>query len=236
VANATGLALYTPRLADRVGSLLKAGKFPLILGGDCSILLGAALAMRRMGRFGLAFLDGHTDFRHVGNSEHVGAAAGEDLALVTGRGQVDLTDLEGLSRYINDEDVAVIGPRSDDEHLDELRNEGIAVWTVGDLRSQGSRDALATGRERLERSDLDGFWIHLDVDVLDPKIMPAVDSPDPGGLDHDELKTLLGNLLASPQSVGLEVTVFDPDLDPDGTLAGQLTNTLVDAFDQAAGS
>jgi arginase len=235
VANATGLALYTPRLADRVGSLLRAGKFPLVLGGDCSILLGAALAMRRMGRFGLAFLDGHTDFRHVGNSEYVASAAGEDLALVTGRGQEDLTDLEGLSPYVYDTDVAVIGPRSDDEYLDELRNEGIAVWTVGDLRSQGSGEAPATGRERLERSDLDGFWIHLDVDVLDPKIMPAVDSPDPGGLDHDELVTLLGNLLASPQSVGLEVTVFDPDLDPDGTLAGQLTNILVAAFDQGAG-
>lgn len=233
VANATGLAFYTPRLADRVGSLLEAGNFPLVLGGDCSILLGAALAMRRVGRFGLAFLDGHTDFRHVGNAEYVGAAAGEDLALVTGRGQSDLTDLEGLSPYIDDGDVAVIGPRSDDEYVDELRNAGIAVWTVGDLRSRGSSEALATGLERLERSDLDGFWIHLDVDVLDPKIMPAVDSPDPGGLEHHELVTLLGTLLASPRSVGLEVTVFDPDLDLEGVLAGELTDTLIAAFDNS---
>jgi arginase len=216
-----------------VGSLLEAGNFPLVLGGDCSILLGAALAMRRVGRFGLAFLDGHTDFRHVGNAEYVGAAAGEDLALVTGRGQSDLTDLEGLSPYIDDGDVAVIGPRSDDEYVDELRNAGIAVWTVGDLRSRGSSEALATGLERLERSDLDGFWIHLDVDVLDPKIMPAVDSPDPGGLEHHELVTLLGTLLASPRSVGLEVTVFDPDLDLEGVLAGELTDTLIAAFDNS---
>lgn len=236
VANATGLAFYTPRLADRVGSLLEAGKFPLVLGGDCSILLGAALAMRRVGRFGLAFLDGHTDFRHPGNSEHVGSAAGEDLALVTGRGQEDLTDLEGLSPYVYDEDVAVIGPRSDDEYLDELRDAGIATWTVEDLRSQGSAKALEIGLTRLERGDLDGFWIHLDVDVLDPKIMPAVDSPDPGGLDRDELVALLGNLLASPSCVGLDVAVFDPDLDPDGGLAGQLTDTLIAAFGQRAGA
>jgi arginase len=235
VANATGLAFYTPRLADRVGTLLEAGNFPLVLGGDCSILLGAALAMRRVGRFGLAFLDGHTDFRHVGNSEYVGSAAGEDLALVTGRGQADLTDLEGLSPYIDDEDVAVIGPRADDGYLDEVRNAGIAIWTVGELRAQGSSEALATSLKRLERSDLDGFWIHLDVDILDPTIMPAVDSPDPGGLDRDELVTLLGNLLASPRSVGLDVTVFDPDLDPDNELAGQLTDTLIAAFDQGAG-
>src|SRR5687768_12772687 len=73
VANAGGLSAYTPRLADRIGRLVEAEKFPLVLGGDCSILLGAALAMRRMGRFGLAFLDGHSDFRHVGNSASVGS-------------------------------------------------------------------------------------------------------------------------------------------------------------------
>lgn len=230
VANASGLAEYTPRLADRVTSLLKAGMFPLLLGGDCSILVGAALAMRREGRFGLAFLDGHSDFRHDGNSAGVGSAAGEDLALVTGRGQVDLTDLEGLSPYIDDADVALMGVRGDDEYLDELRALGIAVWTTGDLRSHESDSAPPASLKRLERSHLNGFWIHLDVDVLDPELMPAVDSPTSGGLDFEELVTILGSLLTSPRSVGLDVTVFDPDLDPDGTLAGRLTDTLVAAF------
>ena len=213
VANASGLAHYTTRLADRVSSLLRAGKFPLLLGGDCSILLGAALAMRRQVRFGVAFLDGHSAFRHGGNSPNVGSAAGEDLALVTGRGQVDLTDLEGLSPYIDDSDVVVMGVRSDDEYLDEMREVGISVWTVGDLGSEESETVPAAGLLRLENRDLDGFWIHLDVDVLDPEVMPAVDSPTPGGLDIDELVTTLGSLLASPRSVGLDVTVFDPDLD-----------------------
>jgi arginase len=64
--------------------------------------------------------------------------------------------------------------------------------------------------------------------------MPAVDSPDQGGIEHRELVPLLGVLLASPRCVGLEVTVFDPDLDPDGRLAGELTDTLVAAFEAAA--
>jgi hypothetical protein len=59
-------------------------------------LQGSTLALRRIGRYGLAFIDGHSDFRHVGNSAGVGAAAGEDVALVTERGQSDLTDLDGL--------------------------------------------------------------------------------------------------------------------------------------------
>ena len=84
--NADAIARYTPRLADRIGAVLDRGEFPVVLGGDCSILLGSLLALRRRGRHGLAYVDGHSDFRHAGNAERCDAAAGEDLAIVTGRG------------------------------------------------------------------------------------------------------------------------------------------------------
>jgi arginase len=87
VFNAAAMATYTRQLADRIGALVDVGEFVLVLGGDCSILLASILALRRRGRYGLAFLDGHSDFRHPANSSRVGAAAGEDLALVTGRGR-----------------------------------------------------------------------------------------------------------------------------------------------------
>jgi arginase len=60
--------------------------------------------------------------------------------------------------------------------------------------------------------------------------MPAVDSPDPHGISHDELVSLLRPLATSPRCVGLEVTVFDPDLDHDGRLARNLTDTLLAAL------
>lgn len=230
VANASGINTYSVRLADRVGALLDAGRFPTVLGGDCSILLGTALALRRRGRFGLAFLDGHSDFRHPGNSPAVGAAAGEDLALVTGRGQDDLTNLQGGRPYLRDADVAVLGVRDGDEHLDELAQLEIAAWPVARLRADGPHETARAALARLERDELDGFWVHLDADVLDPEIMPAVDSPDPGGTTHDELGALLATLLCSPQCVGLQVTVFDPDLDPYGELAAQLADTLIAAI------
>lgn len=233
VANAAGIASYTPRLADRIGALLDADRVPLVLGGDCSILLGAALALRRRGRYGLAFLDGHSDFRHPGNAAATGAAAGEDLALTTGRGQADLTDLEGKRPYVRDGDAAVLGIRADDEYPAELRRLGIQTWPAARLRGEGARAGARAALVQLERSDLAGFWVHVDVDILDPAVMPAVDSPGPGGIDHAELVDLLGGLLASNRCVGMEVTVFDPDLDPDGRLAGELTDTLVAAFRDA---
>jgi arginase len=234
VANAAGLRAYTPRLADRVGALLDASRFPVVLGGDCSILLGNALALRRRGRYGLAFLDGHSDFRHPGNSTAVGSAAGEDLALVTGRGQGDLTDFDRLRPYVRDEDVTVIGIRDDDEYLDELHRVGIPAWPVVELRAGGPQVIAVAALARLERNELDGFWVHLDADILDPNVMPAVDSPDPGGIDFHELVPVLGRLLASSRCAGLEVTVFDPDLDPDGRLAAALTDTLLAAFQLSA--
>jgi arginase len=60
--------------------------------------------------------------------------------------------------------------------------------------------------------------------------MPAVGSPDPGGITHDELIALMATLLGSPRCVGVQVTVFDPDLDPRGRLAAQLDDTLIAAI------
>lgn len=73
VFNAEAIAAYTRKLADRVERHVRAGDFPVVLGGDCSIQLGASLALRRIGRYGLAAIDASADFRHPGNSERIGA-------------------------------------------------------------------------------------------------------------------------------------------------------------------
>jgi arginase len=80
--------------------------------------------------------------------------------------------------------------------------------------------------ERLGRADLDGFWIHLDADVLDPAVMPAVDSPEPGGPDLDELAALLLPLVRHPGALGMELTIYDPKLDPDEACAERLVSLL----------
>ena len=75
------------------------------------------------------------------------------------------------------------------------------------------------------KADLAGYWLHLDVDVLDPSVMPAVDSPDPGGLGADQLAAILDALAAG--AAGIQVTVFDSDLDPDGRYARLLVDVIV---------
>ncbi|MET9905444.1 arginase family protein [Streptomyces sp. NPDC006476] len=231
VFNAAAIASYTVRLADRIERHVRAGDFPVVLGGDCSIQLGASLALRRIGRYGLVAVDASPDFRHPGNSDRIGAAGGEEVALATGRGQDDLTDLEGRKPYLRDEDVRFFGIRDCFEtDRAELAALKIPVVTVGDIREWGA-DALARATaEAFAVPQLDGFWVHLDADVLDPSVMPAVDSPDPDGLLPGELVALLRPLLASPHCVGLNITIYDPDLDPEATAGALLTDVVVSAF------
>ncbi|MFE9293720.1 arginase family protein [Streptomyces niveus] len=232
VFNAAAIAAYTPRLADRIERHVRAGDFPLVLGGDCSIQLGASLALRRIGRYGIAAIDGSADFRHTGNSPSVGAAGGEELAIATGRGQADLSDIEGLRPYIRDEDVRLFGIRDGDEDLAELAGLRIPTLPVGEIREGGAADVAGAVLRTLETPVTDGFWVHLDADVLDPEVMPAVDAPDPGGLLPAELTSLLRVLVRSERCVGLNVTIYDPDLDPEGTAGALLADIVVAAFTQ----
>jgi arginase len=230
VCHASEIIWYSQRLGDRIGAMIEAGEFPVVLGGDCSILLGAALAMRRMATrdelpYGLVYVDGHSDFRHPGNASYVGAAAGEDLALATGRGQPDLTDIEGLRPYFQDEHVVLLGIRAQDDYRLDLQAAGLAFRAVPQVRGEGAGRTAQWAREQL--SDCIGYWVHVDVDVLDPAVMPAVDAPDDGGIAYAELELLIAGLVSTPDCLGLEVTVFDPDYDPDGTYARELVSSLV---------
>jgi arginase len=236
VAHASQIAAYSRRLADRIGAILDEGEFPVILGGDCSILLGSGLAMHRLGeavggRIGLVFVDGHSDFRHPGNASYVGAAAGEDLALVTGRGQADLASIESRRPYFRDIDVVVMGIRAQDEYRLDLQAAGIVTRPVPALRAEGAARSAQWARDQLV--DCAGYWVHVDVDVLDPAVMPAVDAPSQGGIAFPELELLLAGLVESPHCLGVELTVFDPDYDTDGSYAEEITSAVVSGLANA---
>jgi arginase len=224
VRNQDALVDHSRRLATRLEHLLAAGHSPLVLGGDCSLLVSAGLALRRRGGYGLVHIDGHTDFRHPGNNAVCLSLAGEDLAAAVGQHWPAVANLDGLSPYFSAPDVVHIGCRDDDEHLAETRQLLGAVIPARQVREDGAEGTARTARAVVGRGHLAGYWLHLDVDVLDPEHLPAVDSPDPGGLGPKELTALLAAL--APAAVGAQVTVFDPDLDPDGRYAKMLTDVL----------
>ena len=184
--------------------------FTLILGGDCSVLLGSLLGLSRGRDLGLVFIDGHTDFNTL-DTTLTGAVAGMDLALATGRGSSELARLRGSRPLVRDEHVVAVGVRDGDFGDANIR---IATTAADVLHQLGDR----------------AFFIHLDVDVLDPAFMPFVDSPEPGGLDPAALVTLLAPLVSHPNAVGLELTIYDPRHDHDARGAALLADVLEDTF------
>jgi arginase len=235
--NGPSLARYTEQLSRKITSQLDQDTFPFVLGGDCSILLGATLALRRRGRYGLCFVDGHNDFCYARDPKWRGryTAAGLDLALATGHGPDALTNLDGLKPYVREEDVVALGFYEDPANneffaIEQFHQSKIQRLDAERIRKSGANETAHVALKLLEQSDLKGFWIHVDADVLHQSVMPAVDSPNPGGLTFEQLTRILGVLLHSPKAVGMELTIFDPELDPTGNYAAALVGALVSAF------
>jgi arginase len=227
--NADGIAQFSRALADAIGDVLAAGERPLVLGGDCSILLGSLLAFRRRGRYGLLFVDGHADF-YQPEANPNGEAASMDLAFATGRGPRMLTDLEGRGPLVRDKDVVALGFRDHDEQRaygSQPLPAGILAIDLPAIRRLGIEPAMAQAIRHLARPDLDGVFVHVDADVLDDAIMPAVDYRLPGGLTTEELVHLLRAISATGRLAGLEVTIYNPTLDADGAAGRALADAIV---------
>ena len=230
--NARAIANWTRQLADVVEAAMDRGEFPVILGGDCSIVLGPMLALRRRGRFGLLFIDGHADF-YQPEANPNGEAASMDLALVTGHGPKLLTNIEGRGPLVRADDAVAFGFRDAEEQArygSQPLPPNLCALDLATVRRMGADRAAAIAVDHLTRAGLDGFFIHVDADSLSDDVMPAVDYRIPGGLSWEELKLTLQHALGSGQAVGLELTIYNPSLDADGAAGRGLANLLAEAL------
>jgi arginase len=236
IRNGVTIREYALTLADAVETTLSSARFALVVGGDCSILLGCLVGARRGGRCGLVHVDGHSDFFHPGNydtSSHLGSAAGMDLALATGRGELLLTHWPRVGMpLMPDDDVIQVGDRDAETPPDARSFEGlidasITQFTVQEVLRLGVAEASERVVEHLDRRGLERVWLHVDLDVLDERIMPAVDSPGNPGLDFSQLEDLISRLVGTGRMLGLDVTIYDPELDERGEYPPRIVDCLV---------
>lgn len=225
--NESELVTYSRSLGDRVARALTNGHFALVLGGDCSIVLGCLLAARRRtAPVGLAYVDAHADFATPSDSGN-GSVSGMTLSLALGRGDSALAHLDRTRPLVAPWHAALIGRRNEPQDDDP-----VAAASVLDLRASERDSPVALSQiaeralTRIAADGVRGFWIHLDADVLNPRAMPAVGSPEPGGPMPQQLLTMLQPLVADPRALGLSVSVYDPALDPDRSGARQLVYLL----------
>jgi len=226
------IAAYSVQLADAVEDVWHANTFPLILGGDCSVLVGSSLALARRGRYGLLHFDAHPDYYHKGNKEQ-SVVAGMDLAIVTGKGPDFLINLENLKPYIQCDHALTFGYRESDPERDiveEAISDGITCISAERFHRAGFAKTIEEITKFIEQRDVDGFWLHLDADILDKSIMPCVDCPEPGGLQWSELSNVLLALLETGKIVGMNVTILDPELDSTGLVTKAFSDMLIEGL------
>ena len=227
VRNADSIVAYAKEQAALLYNEINNGSFQLILGGDCSILIGSAIALRQKGKYGIFYLDGHTDFIWPEMSGTHGAA-GMDLAIVAGRGHDKLTNIYDLKPYIQEAHIYCVGNREYDADYEKPVIESeVTYFPLNRLRENGLQNTVQQFLQMVEQNNLDGFFIHFDVDALDDRIMPAVDSRTVDGLSYEELAEILTPLLSSKKAVGMEITILDPDLDKEGIYTRAFVSNLV---------
>jgi len=220
VRNADKIIEYAKEQVRLLSDQLNQDSFAIILGGDCSILIGTALALKEKGDYGLFFLDGHTDY--------VSSEAAMELAIITGYGHEKLTNIFGLRPYIEQRNVWCVGNREYDPRVvNEILNTEIKYLDLKSLRKNGLRNCASQFLKMVSENQLEGFLIHFDVDVLNDDIMPAVDSREKDGLNYYELHILLSELLKSDKAIGIEITILDPTLDREGLYTKELVSNLI---------
>lgn len=230
ILNTNSLVDYAIKQAELIHNLITKDKFPFIIGGDCSILLGAAIALKQNGNYGLFYLDGHTDFIDISLSE-TGGLGGMAASVVTGNGHKKLTNILNITPYIKEENLWCVGNREyDDEYENEIRKSNATYISLDVLRKQGIANCIQSFLLEIENKNLDGFWLHIDVDVLNDLIMPCVDSRTPDGLTYPEFNELTSLLFQNQKLTGFEITILDPDLDPTGEYTVAFVDNLATTF------
>lgn len=222
IRNGLSIRAFSLELGEKVREVLESGQFPLVIGGDCSILLGCLYGARLAGGRGLVHIDGHSDFFHPGNyntASRSGSAAGMELALASGRGELLLTHWPEIGRpLVEDADVVQVGERDAEEpdfnkFYGDIVHTSITRLNIQSVLAKGIDSTVRQVLTRLESRALGRVWLHVDFDVLDQTVMPAVDSPGSPGLNYEQLGLLIGELCRSGRIVGADFTIYDPEKD-----------------------
>lgn len=211
------IAKACSQLACEVEAAIEAGAFPLVLGGDHSIVLGslaglAASHIRRGARIGVLNVDAHGDF-NTDKTSLSGNIHGMCMAASCGYGVPELTALHFDGRKVDPANVCYVGLRDiDPEEKKLMKAAGVMAFTMSDIDRVGFPSVL---REvsRFFRDRVDSVHVSFDMDVIDPMFAPGVGIPLPGGLNYREALLLMEEMFTTGQVRSADFVEVNPILD-----------------------
>lgn len=205
------------KLAASVEEISSKGDFPLVLGGDHSIVLGtlaglAASAKKENKKIGVLYVDAHGDFNDT-NTSPTGNIHGECLAASAGLGLPDLTNLYFEGQKVDPHNICFVGCRDlDPGEKNLMKKAGVTVFTMSDIDRQGFSEIV---KKVLKFFETHADWIHVsfDMDVLDPMYAPGTGIPLPGGLTNREALLLMEEMASIGKVKSAEIVEVNPILD-----------------------
>jgi arginase len=207
----------TRSLATAVGAARAAGQLPIVLAGNCFAAVGT-LAGLGADRAGVFWLDAHGDL-NTPDTTASGLLDGMALATLTGRCWRGLVATVPGFAPVPDHRLVLVGAR-DLDPPEEALAAAVGIRRIGprDLARSGVRHALAPVAGRMA-SGTDGFYLHLDLDVLDPDVATVNEFSAPGGLTLEDLRTVVEVVAEAGPILGAAMTALDPEADRDGRAA-----------------
>lgn len=191
-----------------ISAMLKAGATPVVIGGDDSIPIPVYQAFEGHGPLDILLIDAHTDFRDDVNGEKLGLSS--TMRRASEMSQVGKLIMAG-QRGIGSARVA---------DYEEMGKRKVSLVTAREIHAKGIQstlDAIPAGRK---------LWINLDVDAMDPSIMPAVIGPAPGGLSYWQVVELIAGAAAKTKLAGFSMVEFVAEKDTSGLAALTLARIL----------
>src|SRR5690242_17961421 len=230
--DADRVAELAQKVAAEVAAIRQAGRLPLVLGGDCTITLGA---LDGSGPGGLMYFDGDADLT---TPERSGSAVADTMGMthMLGGGSPRLARLGSRFPLLRPDQVVLFG--FDPAELDtfewtELASRHLYAAPAPAVRA----DPAGEARRALAYLDrrCDSYLVHFDVDVLHTGLFPLANFPHFAGLTLDEVSACLNEVARGERFGGLVITAVNPDHVPSGQLRRARTARLVGARAPARG-
>ncbi|MBT4003418.1 MAG: hypothetical protein HOF10_08905 [Chloroflexi bacterium] len=206
------LTLIGKMLNQLVAQAVNNQTIPVILGGDCLNAIGATAGLQKaLGKkeFGIAWADAHGDF-NTPQTTLSNFLPGMSLAAISGFGLQELREEIGLEIPIDLGHIILLGTRD----LDPLEKKLLETTPMSYLNPTEVADARTSVAAGYHFKDVIGFYLHIDMDVLDPNIAPAVDFPVKGGLSQQELVNAIQEITVNTPLLAISLSAINPTLDP----------------------
>jgi arginase len=225
--NARGVLRALETLRPRVELAIKSGALPLILAGDCSVALATTAALRRYhSHVSMIYVDRDADLNIPATSPS-GCLDGMVISHLAGRGAAELVRFWGQPPLVREPDLVLFGvARMDPPEEEVLRRSPLQCYSAADIQRTGPANAAQSALDRVHGATSE-FVLHFDVDVISSEDFRATNFPGTGGLHLEEVREALLVFARQPHLAALEVSAYNPDLDPSGAGAETIVELLV---------